>query len=87
MAVIEDLRAEIVTNPGTLAGGDHTIPICGNDAGAKGKATAVLESFGWKDVLDLGDITNARAMEAYVTLWVRMFNALGTPMINVRVVR
>lgn len=81
------MTASLMTNPGTLAGGDHTIPICGNDAGAKGKVTALLESFGWKDVLDLGDITNARAMEAYVTLWVRMFNALGTPMINVKVVR
>ncbi len=81
------MTAGLMTNPATLAGGDHTIPICGNDAGAKGKVTALLQSFGWKDVLDLGDITNARAMEAYVTLWVRMFTALGTPMINVKVVR
>lgn len=81
------MTAALMTNPTVLAGGDHSIPICGNDAGAKGEVTALLEGFGWRDVLDLGDLSNARAMEAYVMLWLAMFTALGTPMVNTKVVR
>ena len=81
------MTAALMTNPGALAAGDHTIPICGDDDAAKGEVSALLHTFGWRDVLDLGDLTNARAMEAYVTLWIRMFSALDTPMINIKVVR
>jgi hypothetical protein len=38
-------------------------------------------------VLDLGDLTNARATEAYVTLWARTYMATKNPMFNVKVVR
>lgn len=81
------MTAALMTDPSALAGGDHTIPICGNDEDAKTRVTELLRGFGWKDVLDLGDLTGARAMEAYVTLWVRMYSALGTPMVNTKVVR
>lgn len=81
------MTAALMTNPGSLAGGDHSIPICGDDAGAKATVTDLLREFGWNDVLDLGDLTNARAMEAYVTLWLSLFNAVGTPMVNIKVVR
>ena len=81
------MTAALMTNPTLLAGGDHTIPICGNDGAAKDEVSALLERFGWRDVLDLGDLSNARAMESYVTLWLGLFTALGTPLVNVKVVR
>ncbi len=81
------MTAALMTDPGALAEGDHTIPICGNDDAAKTEVTGLLQGFGWKDVLDLGDLSNARAMEAYVTLWLGMFTALGTPMVNFKAVR
>jgi predicted dinucleotide-binding enzyme len=81
------MTAALMTNPTVLAGGDHTIPICGNDAAAKREVTTLLEAFGWKDVLDLGELSNARAMEAYVTMWLAMFTALGTPLVNIKAVR
>lgn len=81
------MTAALMTNPALIADGDHTIPICGNDDAAKGEVTSLLERFGWRDVLDLGDLSNARAMESYVTLWLAMFTALGTPLVNVKVVR
>ena len=43
--------------PQALAGGEHTVFVSGNDAAAKAAAAEVLKSFGWKDVLDLGDIS------------------------------
>jgi predicted dinucleotide-binding enzyme len=81
------MTAALMTNPTQLEGGDHTIPICGNDDDAKGEVTTLLERFGWRDVLDLGDLSNARGMEAYVMFWLGMLSALGTPVVNVKVVR
>ncbi len=49
--------------------------------------TSLLRSIGWKDVLDLGDITTARGAEMYLPLWLRAWGALETPMFNIKVVR
>ena len=78
----------IMVNPGKLGGGDHHIFMSGNDAAAKTRVNEILRGwFGWKNVVDLGDITTARGTEAYLALWVRMFGAMGTAEFNVKIVR
>ncbi|HZH02293.1 MAG TPA: NAD(P)-binding domain-containing protein [Myxococcaceae bacterium] len=68
--------------------GEHTIFICGNDGDAKARVRELLTGgFGWKDVIDLGDITAARATESFLPLWVRLYGVLGTADFNVRLVR
>ena len=42
---------------------------------------------GHTDVIDLGDITTARGPEMYLPLWLRLFGALGMPLLNIKVVR
>jgi len=42
--------------------------ICGNDAGAKEKAKAILTQFGW-DTEDMGEAEAARAIEPLAMLW------------------
>jgi 8-hydroxy-5-deazaflavin:NADPH oxidoreductase len=72
----------------SLIKGDHDIFLCGNDAGAKGQVTEILKGwFGWKHVVDLGDVTAARAQEMFVIFWVRLYGALQSPMFNVHVAR
>jgi predicted dinucleotide-binding enzyme len=65
--------------------GDHILLICGNEAAAKTETTQLLGEFGWPAarVLDLGDITAARATEMYVLLWVRMMGVMGTPYFSI----
>jgi hypothetical protein len=48
-----------------------TMFICGNDGEAKKSVHGILESFGWKDVVDLGAIDNARLLEPLCILWVK----------------
>jgi 8-hydroxy-5-deazaflavin:NADPH oxidoreductase len=68
--------------------GDHDTFVSGNDAEAKRQVTRILtEWFGWKHVIDLGDISTARGTESYLPLWLRLFGALGTPDFNVHIVR
>ena len=60
-----------------------------NEESAKAEVIEILETFGWLsgDIIDVGDITAARGIEAYVLLWVRLMGALETPTFNIRVVR
>jgi 8-hydroxy-5-deazaflavin:NADPH oxidoreductase len=85
---LNTVNAFLMVDPSQLAGGDHTMIVCGNDADAKRQVTRLLQDgFGWKDVVDAGDITNARGTEMYVVLWARLFGALQTPMFNIKIVR
>jgi predicted dinucleotide-binding enzyme len=80
-------NASVMANPAAVGGGDHTLFICGNDAGAKSKVTELVRSFGWRDVVDVGDITAARGTEMLLPLWIRLFGALKTPRFNFKIVR
>lgn len=83
---LNTVNAYLMVEPGQLAGGDHTVFVSGNEADAKAQVTGLLKSFGWSDVIDLGDISTARGTEMYVPLWLRTY-ALGSPMFNIKVVR
>lgn len=70
----------------SLIPGAHTLFVSGNDASAKTEVISLLKTgFGWKDVMDLGDITGARAQEMYLALWLRLFMTLKTPNVNIHV--
>jgi predicted dinucleotide-binding enzyme len=84
---LNTVNAAIMVDPGQLAGGDHTMFVCGDDAVAKATVTALLASFGWRDVVDLGDITNARATEMILPIWVRLFSVTRSPSFNFKLVR
>jgi predicted dinucleotide-binding enzyme len=84
---LNTLTAPLMVNPSLLPG-EHDVFMCGNDDGAKARVSQLLkESFGWKNVVDLGDLSAARGQEMYVIFWVRMFGALKSPMFNIHVVR
>jgi predicted dinucleotide-binding enzyme len=84
---LNTLNAVLMTDPGRLAGADHTVFLSGNDTQAKQTVAGLLRGFGWKDVIDLGDITTARGAEMLLGLWLRLYGALNTPMFNFQVVR
>jgi 8-hydroxy-5-deazaflavin:NADPH oxidoreductase len=78
----------LMVDAGKVNGGDHDMFICGNDEGAKGHVSEILKGwFGWKNLVDLGDITNARATEGYLPMWVRLYGALKTADFNIKIVR
>lgn len=69
-------------------GADSDVFVSGNDDTAKATVSGLLrEQFGWKHVVDLGDITTARGTEAYLLLWIRLYGALKTADFNLRLVR
>jgi 8-hydroxy-5-deazaflavin:NADPH oxidoreductase len=84
---LNTMTANLMVAPKSIAGGAHTVFVSGNDAEAKAKVTTLLRSFGWEDILDLGDISSARGTEMYLPLWVRLWGAVQTPMFSIKVVR
>lgn len=83
---LNTVNAAVMVDPQRV-GGESDLFLCGNDASAKGKVTALLKEFGWTRVHDLGDIGAARGTEAYLLLWMRLWGAFQTPDVNVRVVK
>ncbi len=76
-----------MVNPG-LVHGDHDVFLSGNDAAAKAKVAEILRSwFGWKSVVDMGDITTARGAEMLLPIWVRLYGLFQNPNFNFKIVR
>jgi predicted dinucleotide-binding enzyme len=85
---LNTVSAPVMVDPAGVGGGDHDTFVCGNDAGAKGRVTEILRGwFGWKNVVDLGDLSAARGTEGYLLLWLRLYGATKSPMFNVKLVR
>jgi predicted dinucleotide-binding enzyme len=85
---LNTVTAGVMVEP-SLIPGEHSLPIAGNDDGAKAQVGELLESFGWPPdaIVDLGDISGARATEMYVSLWLRLYMTQGTPNVSIQVVK
>lgn len=83
---LNTVNCSVMVEPSRVPG-NHTMFLCGNDAGAKARVRQLLSDFGWRDMIDLGDITNARATEGLLPLWVRLWGVLKTGEFNLAVVR
>ena len=83
---LNTMTASLMVEPGRL-GTSSSVFVSGNDTEAKAAVTALLESFGHDDVIDLGDLSTARGAEMLLPLWLRLMGALGTASFNVKVVR
>jgi predicted dinucleotide-binding enzyme len=83
---LNTVTASVMVDP-QLVPGRHTVFVCGNDDVAKATAGGLLEEFGWPSeaILDLGDITAARGVEMYLALWLRLWGATGSGVLNIGV--
>lgn len=78
----------LMVNPNMIGGGNHTNFMCGNDAEAKAAVRKLLNEFGWKNenILDLGDITNARGTESVLPIWLRVWIATQNGAFNFKII-
>ncbi|MFB6889273.1 NADPH-dependent F420 reductase [Kitasatospora sp. NPDC056327] len=80
---LNTLTAALMVDPSRLPG-EHNLFVAGNDPDAKARTVELLGTFGWPAgwVIDLGDITGARAMEMTMPFWLRLMGAFGTAEFN-----
>ncbi len=84
---LNTVNCKVMVEP-SLVPGEHDIFICGNDTGAKTEVTKILNDwFGWKSVVDLGDISGARTSEMLLPIWVRLMGIYKTPNFNFKIVK
>lgn len=84
---LNTVTAQVMVDPGRFAE-PTSVFIAGNDLAAKDwvRTQLLQEWFGWQHVLDMGDVTSARALEMWLPLWVRLMGVTGTPYFNLRIV-
>lgn len=85
---LNTVNANVMVRP-DLIPGDHVIFVAGDDDAAKATTVALLGEFGWPPdrILDLGDIRQARATEAYLLLWIALWGTLDTAQFNITIAR
>ena len=83
---LNTMTAAVMVNP-SLVAGEHDVFLSGNDAGAKQRVGDLLRSFGWRNIVDLGDVTSARGAEMILPLWLRLMGAFKSPIMNFHVAR
>ena len=83
---LNTLNASLMVDPKSL-GESSTVFVSGEDPEAKAAVTALLESFGHDDVIDLGGIETARGTEMLLPIWLRLMGKLGTAHFNFKIVR
>lgn len=79
----------VMINPKLVNNGSHTNYICGNDIEAKKIVISILDQFGWdlENILDLGDITNARGTESILMIWTRIYGKMPSGAFNFKIVQ
>jgi len=83
---LNTMNCQLMVTPSLLSE-ETSIFMSGNDADAKKTVGKLLNDFGWKEVIDLGDITTARGTEQLLPIWIRLMSTLGTPMFNFKIVK
>ena len=84
---LNTITAAVMVDPARVPG-EHDVFVSGNDASAKTRVTEILRDwFGWKNVVDLGDLAASRGTEAYLLFWLRVASAMGKYDFNIHVAR
>ncbi len=84
---LNTVNAAVMVDPASLGDGDTTIFAAGDDAEARQQVVGLLRELGWQDIVELEGLHNARGLEMWMPLWVRLMGALGTAEFNMKLVR
>src|SRR4051812_24876790 len=69
---LNTVNASVMVDPATVGDGDTSIFVAGDDGDARKQVRGLLESLGWQDVVELDGLQNARGLEMWLPLWVRL---------------
>ncbi|AQX16960.1 MULTISPECIES: NADPH-dependent F420 reductase [Tessaracoccus] len=84
---LTNVFCQVMVDPARIPG-EHNTFLAGNDSDAKQTVRGILNELGWSSpsVIDLGNITSARAVELYSRLYFTLVDALGTFELNLHIV-
>lgn len=83
---LNTVNANVMVDPSKLIE-KTAVFVSGNDIEAKATVVMILRDwFGWKDIIDLGNITTSRSVEMYVPLWHNLRTAISSQRFNIKIV-
>jgi 8-hydroxy-5-deazaflavin:NADPH oxidoreductase len=85
---LNTMNSAVMVRP-EIVPGDHVVFVSSDDDDAGRLVTGLLESFGWPAarIIDLGGLATARGTEAYLLLWLNVWNAVGPGDFNIAIAR
>ncbi len=87
---LNTVNCKLMVDARIVNNGDHHLFICGNHIEAKNKVMHFLvDNFHWRAdrIMDLGSIAAARTLEGIVPFWVLLYQSMGTPVFNFKIVQ
>ncbi len=83
---LNTMNSNVMVDPGKLTERSDVF-VSGNDVDAKTTVITILRDwFGWKSVIDLGDITTSRGVEMFIPFWVSLRRVLPAKRFNIKIV-
>ena len=83
---LNTVNANVMVDPNKLIEKTDVF-VSGNDIEAKAMVVRILRDwFGWREVIDLGNITTSRSVEMYVPLWHNLRTAISSQRFNIKIV-
>lgn len=84
---LNTMTAAVMVSPTTLADGDHSVFLAGDDESARTLVRGLLHDLGWTDVVEFESLQAARGLEMWLPLWLQLMSRLGHAHFNIKVVR
>ena len=84
---LNTMNASVMVDPASLGDGDTTVFAASDDAEARRVVVGLLRELGWVDIVEMDGLQNARGLEMWLPLWVRLMGPLGTAQFNLKLVR
>jgi predicted dinucleotide-binding enzyme len=82
---LNNMNCNVMVEPDKLPGRTNVF-VSGNDPKAKETVEMILRDwFGWKSIIDLGDITTSRGVEMYMVLWSNLRNIISADRFNIKI--
>lgn len=82
---LNTMNCNLMVEPDKVPGRTNVF-VSGNDLKAKETVTEILRDwFGWKSIIDLGDIKTARGVEMYLVLWLSLRRVVTAERFNIKV--
>jgi hypothetical protein len=82
---LNTMNANVMVDPDKVQGRSDVF-VSGNDHEAKTMVIKILrEWFGWKSIIDLGDITTSRGVEMFLPLWWSMRRVIDAERFNIKI--
>jgi predicted dinucleotide-binding enzyme len=84
---LNTLNVSVAVEPGLVGNGDTTVFAASDDREAREVVVGLLRELGWVDIIEFDGLSNARGLEMWLPLWVRLMGPLGTAEFNLKIVR